>query len=293
MPDPWLTFAPLQPHWVLPRDIVLPYYLSEHVSIRPVPEWVRAADTPDMLLARLREKLKDGARYCIAVEYEADDLGSPDPDRTTKPPRSIQQTAADKIHYANLALWLARPTDLSFDLVAHAVNHGIEWVTRQIVRYEPIRALPDYQSEEYTLADIEKSRRLYQGLDRISRDGTVLLSGGTTMRALCETGWTTRFLLLWIAIECLFGPADPRETTFRLSQRIALFLESDEGNARELFEKVKDSYSWRSKVVHGLRLAKLNEEKSLPLLVDLEQFVRRSLLSILENDSMATIFDGG
>jgi len=291
MPEPWMTFAPLQPNWVLPSEINLPFHFNENVSIRLIPEWVGAESAPNRLRERLREKLEEGVKYCIAVEYEADALGSPDPERTGRP-RAIQHAAADKIHFVNLALWLTRPTDLSFDLVAHAVNHGTEWVTRQIVRYEPIRALPEYQVEEYTLGDIEKSRILYRGLDRISLDGTVRLSGGTTVRALSETRWTLRFLLLWIALECLFGPADARETTFRLSQRVALFLESDPALVEALFEKVKDSYAWRSKAVHGLRLTHLKEEKSQLLLVELEAVVRRVLLSILDKDSIATIFDG-
>jgi hypothetical protein len=143
-----------------------------------------------------------------------------------------------------------------------------------------------------SLADVEKSRTLYQSFQKTALDGTVRLSGGTTVRALGETSWTLRFLLLWIALECLFGPADAREITFRLSQRVALSLESDPADVRVLFEKIKESYAWRSKVVHGLRLAKLDEEKARYLLVDLESFARRSLLMILEDDSKASTFDG-
>src|SRR5580765_847846 len=80
MSDPWLTFAPLQPHWVLPTDISLPYSLSEQVSIRPIPEWVGQPDTVDELRPQLREKLEnDGSRHCIGVEYQVDAFGSPDP----------------------------------------------------------------------------------------------------------------------------------------------------------------------------------------------------------------------
>lgn len=93
-------------------------------------------------------------------------------------------------------------------------------------------------------------------------------------------------------MESLFGPEDGREITFRLSQRVALFLESDKEKAQKLFSEVKNSYSWRSKVVHGLRLSKLKEDESYQLLVGLEQLVRRSFLEVLRDDATARIFDG-
>jgi hypothetical protein len=95
-----------------------------------------------------------------------------------------------------------------------------------------------------------------------------------------------------IAIECLFGPEDGRETTFRLSQRLALFVEADSEQARELFSKMKKSYGWRSKIVHGLRVARLTDEDSDVLLNELEEVTRRSLASVLANESIATTFDG-
>ncbi|MBX3308523.1 MAG: hypothetical protein KF751_20950, partial [Nitrospira sp.] len=98
-------------------------------------------------------------------------------------------------------------------------------------------------------------------------------AAGATFRALLEQAWPLRFLLHWLAMESLFGPEDGREITFRLSQRVALFLESDKEKAQKLFSEVKNSYSWRSKVVHGLRLSKLKEDESYQLLVGLEQLV--------------------
>lgn len=293
MPEPWLTFAPVQPNWHLPEGIALPYRFSDRVSYRAIPEWVFLDDRVDDLRSKIREKMQAGETHCIAVEYEADALGSPDPDRTGERPRAIQNSAADLIHYVNLAFWLARPTSLSFSLVVHAVNHGTEWVTRQIVTYDPMRPLQDYEVHVHTCEDFVKARVLFQAIDATVRRGTTRNAAAAIIRALTETEWVLRFLVHWLALECLFGPEDGREITFRLSQRMALFLEKDEMKAREVFAKVKENYSWRSKVVHGLRLAKLTEVESRALLVDLEQLVRRSLMAILGNDTIAKIFDGG
>lgn len=69
MPDPWLTFAPLQPAWILPTEINLSYHFSDQVSLWTIPEWIRQADTVDELRPQLCEKIEtDGSRHCIGVE---------------------------------------------------------------------------------------------------------------------------------------------------------------------------------------------------------------------------------
>lgn len=279
-------------HWHFPDGLRMPYQFTERVSYRPIPEWVLLEDKVDLLRRRLQEKIADGVRYCIAVEYHADALGSPDPDWVGDQPRAIQETATELVRYVNLALWLARPTALSFDVVAHAVNHGTEWVTRQVADYDALCPLPEYENETHIVEDFEKARLLFKTLSGLSLYGTLRTAAQSTIRTLTEQGWTLRFLVLWLVVESLFGPEDAREITFRLSQRAALFLEKDRATARELFSRIKESYSWRSKIVHGLRLAKLTPEKSQELLLELEDLVRRSLLAILCDESMVATFDG-
>jgi hypothetical protein len=196
------------------------------------------------------------------------------------------------IQFASLTLWLARPTSLSFEIIVHAVNHGTEWVTRQIQDFDILCPLENYVREALTESDLAGAADYFRILNSTMDRGAIRTAAGVTFRALLEQAWPLRFLLHWLAIESLFGPEDAREMTFRLSQRVALFLESDKEEAQKLFREVKNSYSWRSKVVHGLRLSKLKEEKSHQLLVNLEQLVRRSLLGVLRGDATARIFDG-
>jgi hypothetical protein len=59
-----------------------------------------------------------------------------------------------------------------------------------------------------------------------------------------------------------------------------------------LFGQIKKSYEWRSKIVHGLRLKKVADNDSQDLLLELETFVRRSLVAILQKKSMIETFDG-
>lgn len=74
---------------------------------------------------------------------------------------------------------------------------------------------------------------------------------------------------------------------------MAFFLEKEGSKAREVYSRIKKNYEWRSKIVHGLRLSKLQREKSNALLVELEELVRRSLVGILASENLTEVFDGG
>lgn len=295
MPEPWETIAPVRNLWRVPDGLRLPFQFNEHTSLRPLPEWLlseESEETVDLLRRKLRESLDVHLPYCVTVEYQADALGSPDPDWKGEDPRPIQETAFESVRNVFLSFWLVRPTSVHFREVAHVVNHGSERVIRQIAKYDSLCPLPDYMDDPYEAEEFERVRFLFNALTILSYNGTLRTAAQATMRALTERGWTLRFLILWLALESLFGPEDAREITFRLSQRVALFLSRDGAAARDLFSEVKTSYGWRSKVVHGFRLTKLTTEQSRRLLVHLEDVVRRSIVRILSDASLIPTFDG-
>jgi hypothetical protein len=294
MPNPWATFAPLQPDGILPAELSLPYYFSKQVSVRPIPEWVRQADTVDELRPQLRERIEhDMSRHCIEVEYQAEASGSPDPSWKGDPLWSMQDTAVQWIRSAHLALWLARPTALSFNIVIDAVKSGSEWVTRGTTFYSETYALPEHRHKVHSLEDFATAQTLFSVFLGVSHGGPVRTAASMIMKALGDQTWEFRFLFMWLVLECLFGPETPHETTFRLSQRMAFFLEKERSKAREVYGRIKKSYEWRSRIVHGLRLSSLKGEKSDSLLVELEELVRRSLVEILMSETMVKTFDGG
>jgi hypothetical protein len=113
--------------------------------------------------------------------------------------------------------------------------------------------------------------------------------------ALCGRVWEIRYTLYWIGLEALFGPEDPREMTYRISQRIAFFLSEDVGRAQDLFRQMKDAYSLRSKVVHGMLVSKSrgwNEESSQALAYGTEDVLSRALNKILQDKGLVGIFTG-
>lgn len=295
MSEPWVTIVPIYNLWRLPDGLLLPYEFNDRTSLGLLPEWLLAKesdDTVDLLRPRLREVLNDNIHYCVTVEYQADALGSSDPHWSGDKPRAIQDGAFEDARNVFLSFWLVRPTSIHFREVAHVANGESGRVVRQIAKYDPQCPLPGYVDDAYETKDLERIRSLTRALDRLPINGSLRTAVHATMRAQTEREWTLRFLILWLVIENLFGPEDAREITFRLSQRVALFLSSDTGAARQLFSQVKVSYAWRSKLVHGLRLAKLTEAESTTLIVQLESMVRQSLVAILSDDVLMTTFDG-
>jgi hypothetical protein len=78
----------------------------------------------------------------------------------------------------------------------------------------------------------------------------------------------------WIALESLFGTGTA-ELTFRMSLRIAAFIESEAESRRARFESASESYKYRSLLVHGER-----GRPSKQLLESTDEMVKLSLYKI-------------
>lgn len=152
-PISWVTFAPLESHWVIPPTVSLPYQFSEAVSICSLPSWIQEDDPADGLRPQLRDKIDTSEPTCIKIQYQASALSSE------------QRDATRQIFSLHLALWLARGTPLSFDVIAHAENYGSQWVTRHIVSYNSAQPFPAYQGESLTVPDFDKAKILFHGIE--------------------------------------------------------------------------------------------------------------------------------
>lgn len=166
---------------------------------------------------------------------------------------------------------------------------------RQLRDLHPLIPLTRYSRARLGKNDFEVARELYLALTslaKLSRNGVVWTVIHALRQALTEQTAAIRYLLLWVALEGLFGPEDAREVTFRLSQRAAFFLANDRREAQELFRIVKTAYGWRSKVVHGMRLSKLPKENSEQIMSEAEDLLRRSLKRLLNELRLVQVFEG-
>jgi len=238
-----------------------------------------------------REVYIGEATFALLIEYEAESLGDPDP--ASKIGRmSKQDVAAENLRRANLGLWLARPSWAGFNLVISAHQEQDDWIHRQNYQTDPIRPIERDTTNTLTKADIEVAKKLSDAASTLSAETSTWMAMRLLWKALTDSWWENRFLLLWVALEALFGSANPNETTYRLSQRLAFFLAEDRSKVRGLYDRAKEGYSARSRVVHGFRHLSLGKQRADDLLADAEFFVRAGLTKILTDDRHLQAFAG-
>lgn len=290
MKTTWMAVAPIEnERWS--TKSTLPISFARGVRIDVIPAWVYAGIDSIQIDFTNSQRIK-GSKNAFLVEYDAEALGSPDPDDPKTPARDIQTARHEAILLANLALWIANPNAVGYSSITHFENITLNPLLCQYAQIQSFSPLGSYAHTVLTNADFLLACSLHAELFDLSRRGPTWLAAYSVSLGLRERDWASRFMQMWIALEALFGPEDAREITFRLAQRLAFFLESDKNLAFELFKEIRASYSWRSKIVHGLKLSKLTGEESEVLANSIEHIVATCLRKILLDHSLVHSFDG-
>ena len=283
----WCTVAPLEYDGYL--DV--PFDLGNNVVLCARPDWLVQEEITHGLGDQDRTLL-DVSKYVLMQEYGADALGDPDPVRTRETPRSKQQRAEEAINLANTALWLAKPCPVGFKRVVVAHRRSGVWTRVQFGWSNPLRLHTFDINNEYDSSELQIAKELNCELMGLARQEAIWIACRTVWLALLTREWTIRYLLLWTALETLFGPEDGREITYRISQRLSFFLSEERAEARKIFESSKKGYEWRCRVVHGMRLSKLKPELSERIMHEAEGMVRDSLKRILADSTLVKQFNG-
>jgi hypothetical protein len=94
------------------------------------------------------------------------------------------------------------------------------------------------------------------------------------------------------AVESLFSSSQG-ELMHQLSERLACFLEKPGGSRIETYKRFKRAYNFRSRITHGAAVAtkEFDEVKQLASVCD--EFLRRSLRRLLEDEELQRIFASG
>ncbi len=87
------------------------------------------------------------------------------------------------------------------------------------------------------------------------------------------------FLDLMITLENLSLKGTHQELSYKLSMRMAYVLGEDQKDRIDIFNFIKEAYDLRSKIVHGEKSDKLNNQKFL----ELRKLTRKSIIYFLEN----------
>lgn len=287
----WCACAVAVNSWFDPPVVTEPTPLAAGISVDPIPEWAKDAAALQHLSLKDRKSIYK-SQVALVRHYEADALGSPDPEWTGSRVRRIQETTDEIFVLAGVVLWLSCPSPLTFGPVLHFSERGNPASLRTAGILPPVLIRDDEQTNVPSPKDIHLAGLLLDSIVSLRRDRTLWIAIRMLGRALTESMmWEMRYLLLWVVLEALFGPESPQEITYRLSQRIALFLGQDAESSQHCFKEAKEGYAWRSKIVHGCRTSKLTPEDSCKITVSVEELVRRAFRKILIDEDLVNHFD--
>lgn len=288
MPTQWSSIAPVSTRYVdslkdLPRNFN--FDLGTGIKLRPPPAWLLTIDKT----SGIQDNDRDLRRASFAFIIESEEPFS----WAWEEEENELEKREERISLANFALWIARPSRVGFHTILHA-NRETEnnaWVIKRWTTNHPqLKPFEQDLGNILSESDIHVARTFHQALTQLSRKGAIWVASRLFWKVLTESMWEVRYVLLWFALETLFGPSDPHETTYLLSQRIAFFLAKNKEETKGLFSSVKKGYGWRSKIVHGSRIDKLSEEQSQQMLCQAGFFLREGLCKILSDPQLIGIF---
>ncbi len=259
--------------------------LGAGMRVEKIPDWVTSDEALQHHSRNDRTNIKKaGLVFC--KRYEAEALGSPDPEWHGTNPRPIQDSVDEHFSLASVALWLVAPTWLTCGPVFHFGREGDSQSLRRSGSLRPMRVSSAESKHFPTSNEFAGAKSAFESILKIQRRGSCWIALRMLIRALTEEMWEARYLWHWVVLEALFGPENPGETTYRLTHRIAVFLRSEGGERSNLFREAKDAYRWRSKIVHGRSLNKLTPAISAEMTGITETLVRESFLQILSTPKL-------
>ena len=101
--------------------------------------------------------------------------------------------------------------------------------------------------------------------------------------------WDARFVMFTVVLESLFT-TDSQEISHKIAERVAWFLEVEVESRRSLYDRMREIYKIRSKIVHGTEIKGVVGEVSESLMADLELYTQRALKKILADQSLVDTF---
>lgn len=239
------------------------------------------------LVHKQHSPVVEHATFCLARDHAGDDSAVRQSQPTAFDSGGPRWPALKVLTETNLAVWLAKPSGLSFRFV---LEFKRDTESSEGTDVPPLISLLQDAQEMIHAGDLRVARRLNESIGSVRPSSALSTALEALWRALVEESVEVRYLLLWVVLEALFGPAEGREVSYRLAQRIALFTSQDAEKREARSRRLRDLYRIRSQIVHGRRAAGLSEEKAIAQLLELEATVRLSLGAILESRELVSTF---
>jgi len=262
----------------LNKDEIL---LSKDIFLAKTPE-ILFNDSLQRILSRNDYRLLSDSNYSFIHKYEPQEnchIGTKEAQS-----RSLQNIAL-------LALWLTKRT---FASCSHTFYFREPDDINKSTLIEPTKnsfvPLESYEKSNYTLSDVEKLKISLEKISRIyCEKDSLIITFYYLITSLRDYEWISRFAMLTTVIESIFS-TDSQEISHKISERIAYFLEDTGIKRKEVYDKTKELYAIRSKIVHGSNVSKYIGDISITKLEELEEIVYKSLNKIIFDDKIYEIF---
>ncbi|MBI3455496.1 MAG: hypothetical protein HY002_06895 [Candidatus Rokubacteria bacterium] len=291
----WYTVALLREPFLAPfRGLI---DLANGVMLGSIPDWLRAAEMETEEQPNLRwpyvRAVTGLPMFVLFQQYDAegpDDLDDTwnDPDeRMTK-----GRTASDRLMVANLAVWLVQPkTTLRFGDVLHVGQRADgAWRIRSLLHPAPFRPEVDRAGTPTLTGDHLAEVRVLNGIiGGLTRHGPLWTALRSLWGALTEGWFHNRYMLLWIAMEALFGPKGRSEITRRLARNLSLFMAANAQEQTTLWAAARQDYDQRSGIAHG-EIGRVQRTEWVELILRAEDWLRPALVRILRDRDLRETF---
>ena len=224
-----ITIAPFEPHHPIELGESGLARLAADVSVQPTPEWAREALEVSALRSFVPE-LTESMSLVASHEGAA---------TINDPQRILERTAAIGWLQGHA---LAGDYYLTFALEEHGAT------AFSVQSAERLSLDAENMLDQATLAMLGE----LVAADRATPSSSPVGRAIALMHAaLLHRDIAVRSVLMWSALEALFGPANRKKTTFRMACRIAVMLGGDDAHVRANYQEARESYELRCEVVHG------------------------------------------
>lgn len=261
----------------------VPFDLGDGIFLDRVPEWVSLHP----LMADL--SLIDRRRVSAAsFALRADWASSPSSDGSLE--EAFRKFKA-KCRAANLALWLAQPSQAVTDLIFVCDPSGIYW------QYDPLLVPHRFDAERNLMpGDLDRARELLAAMSRPFEGTAIQVAVDAANAGLTAGAWELRYLSLWIALEALFGvetvvPSASHYFRGRLARFVADSKIRRPGTSyTQTRASVKKAHEFRNKIVHGSANANKSPDYRGKFVHGTEEFLRIAMCEILMIPKLISTF---
>lgn len=220
------------------------FEFTKELKLEKIPNWFRTTKCLENLNWFQKDDLSS-REYAFVSRYEIDERQDFKENETFN-----EQIVADQKKML-LSLKLENFSRLQLDFSFQFEILEEDFLETQMTTYPKWLYVTGEQFVEFSECSLMNAKEIFENIQISSRTQTLWTPITFYWSSLLAETLEIKFCLIWFAIEGIFGPINPGETSFQLGLRISRFLKSSKGDRLLLNKSLKKSYALRSNIAHG------------------------------------------